>query len=189
MGIRETMNKNPAITTGVTAGIIVLALIFIFWNSCEPKPRVITKAWYTVDDGQNWFSGDMKQVAPFMHEGKEAVKVFLFSCKGGKDPFPAYLERYTPEGKKKMEAFQQQVEEMKNKPQASGPPAPGAGGPMGPMMNPMMMGPGLTEVKKARDPNAKWLSMTNPQNAKGYQEAVQIRCPDGKNDDLVPVYP
>ena len=33
MGIREALNQNPAITTGATAGLIVVALVFIFWTT------------------------------------------------------------------------------------------------------------------------------------------------------------
>lgn len=33
MGIRETLNRNPAITTGATAALIVIALIVIVWTT------------------------------------------------------------------------------------------------------------------------------------------------------------
>lgn len=33
MGLRDALNRNPAITTGATAGLIVVALIFIFWTT------------------------------------------------------------------------------------------------------------------------------------------------------------
>ena len=39
MGIRQTLNENPTITTGVTAGVIVLALIFIVWQAIGGRPR------------------------------------------------------------------------------------------------------------------------------------------------------
>ena len=32
MGLRETLNKNPLITTWATVGIVVLALIIIGWQ-------------------------------------------------------------------------------------------------------------------------------------------------------------
>ena len=53
MGIRESLNKNPAITTGATIGIIVIALIFILYQifGGDGAPKPITEMYYTVDDG------------------------------------------------------------------------------------------------------------------------------------------
>ena len=87
MGIRETLNKNPGITTGATAGIILLAVGFIIYQlSGGGTPSVATKAYFTIDDGKTWFSDDINKVPPFDKDGKQAVKAYVYECPGGK-PF------------------------------------------------------------------------------------------------------
>ena len=100
MGIRETLNKNPGLTTGVTAGIILLALVFIIWQvSGGGGPSISTQAWYTIDDGKTWFADDANKIPPFQHEGKTAYRVYVYKCADGKE-FVSHLERYTPEAQK-----------------------------------------------------------------------------------------
>ena len=104
MEFRETLNKNPAIATGGIIVIIIAALAFIamqFMGDGMPKP--LTQYYFTIDDGANYFPDDANLVPPFKKNGKDAVRVNLFSCNNGKDPFAAYMERYTPEGKQKLE--------------------------------------------------------------------------------------
>src|SRR5690554_2534860 len=55
VGIRETLNQNPGITTGVTAGIIVLALIFIVISMFSSnRPPRYDNYYFTVDDGATY---------------------------------------------------------------------------------------------------------------------------------------
>ncbi len=104
MGVRETLNKQPAITTGATIGIIVIALGFIIWQVVGGGNhiRIPTKAYYTVDDGATYFKDDINLIAPFDHDGKQAVKADVFKCPSGGE-FVGYLERYTPDAKKIIE--------------------------------------------------------------------------------------
>lgn len=166
MGIRETLNRNPAITTGGTLVIIIAALVVIGWQTMSggpPKPP--TKAWFTTDDGKTWFSDDIQKIAPFSKDGKDAVKIYLFSCKGGKDPFPVYLERCTPEVAKKLAEAR-----TKNTPEAEASIA--------------MMMEGGVEVKRPGD--TQWIKNTDYQK---FAEVTTIKCPDGNTQDLVPVMP
>ena len=107
MGIRETLNENPRLTTGITAGIIIVVFAMIFWSSggsAGPGDGGAgTKVYFTDDDGKNTFPDDAKKIPPFQRNGKEAVRARVFKC-GGKT-FVNHLERYTPEGKKKAEEF------------------------------------------------------------------------------------
>ena len=105
MGIRETVNNNPALTAGVTIGIIVLTVGIIVWSTMGGGPSVSSggqEAFFTIDDGKTWFSDDLSKLPPFTKDGKEAVRAFVFSCNGTKKV--VYMQRFTPEAKKKMEA-------------------------------------------------------------------------------------
>jgi hypothetical protein len=109
VGIRETLNQNPRLTTALTIGIIVVVLGFLAWQiwggATTPGSAggPATKRWFTDDDGKTWFAGDFKKVAPIQHNGKEAVEALVYKCDG--KTFVNHMIRYTPEGKKRMEAL------------------------------------------------------------------------------------
>lgn len=105
MGIRETLNKNPGITTGVTAAIILIALVFIIWQAGGGGGvgAAQAKSFYSVDDGKTFFVDDAEKIPPFEHEGKTAVRAHVYTCDDGKTKQVAYLERYTDQAKKVME--------------------------------------------------------------------------------------
>lgn len=167
MGIRETLNQNPAITTAATAGIILIALIFIIFQLTGGSgPQVQTRAFYTIDDGATWFADSIDRIPPFEHQGRQAVRAHVFTCGGKRDAFVAYLEKYTPEAKKRIEAA---------------------------MANPQTADPYLMEtvymqgllVKKPGTGDAGWISSSDPRAS----EVMNIRCPDGTTDRLQPVLP
>lgn len=170
MGIRESVNENPAITTGVTAGIILLALVFIVYQlfsggGAGGGGGTITQQYYTVDDGATYFEDDLGKVTPFQKDGKEAVTAYVFKCGG--DPFVGYLERLdartqaalakmpqgaqaNPESAMQLEMMKQQGREVKK---------PGAG---------------------------KFVNANSPDG----QKVTAVQCPDGgKIEDLEPYYP
>jgi hypothetical protein len=110
VGIRETLNKSPALTTGATIGIIVLVLGYIFWHSSGGGPVTTggkVQAFFSDDDGKTYFADDASKVAPFDHNGKQAVRAWVYSCNGKK--FVSHLERYTPEAKVKLEQARAQA--------------------------------------------------------------------------------
>jgi hypothetical protein len=170
MGIREKLNENPRITTGATAGIIVIALGFIIYQLVGGGgPDIPDEAWYTVDDGETFFADDINKIAPFDHEGKQALRAQVFTCDGGTTKFVAYLERYTPEAKSKLE-------EARSK-GADAAPDPA-------LWETVAMG-GM-EVKKPKDPNAPWVKQMDYQKA---AEIMQPKCPDGSTTNIEPVLP
>src|SRR5258706_4951353 len=79
VGIRETLNKKPAVVTGVTIAVVVIALIAIFWQSRTPPVKGVTRAYYTSDDGQSVFEDDLNKPTPFTHDGAPAVQAHMFS--------------------------------------------------------------------------------------------------------------
>jgi hypothetical protein len=110
VGIRETLNKNPQITTVGTAVITLLAIAVIVWQLMPGggnKVEIRKKAFYTIDEGKNWFDDDMPpgKMAPFMYQGKEAVRAHVFRYGDKGPPFVQYLEKYTPQVKTAMEQF------------------------------------------------------------------------------------
>jgi len=104
MGLREKLNENPSVAMGATIGIIVVALIFIIYSALPPGgAKPLTRTYFTVDDGENWFADDIKKRPPFEVDGKTAVRALVYRC-GGKE-FVGYMERYRPEAKKRLEAM------------------------------------------------------------------------------------
>jgi hypothetical protein len=103
VGIRETLNKNPALTTGAMIGLIVLALgVLVF----EMKPKSAgapkTGYFYTDDDGQSWFVDSMTNYPPFDHGGKQAVQAHVFIKDG--QPKCMYETKYTDDMKSDLAA-------------------------------------------------------------------------------------
>lgn len=176
MGLRETLNRNPAIVTGGTLAIIVIAVGFIIYSTLgSSAPKAPTKAYYTVDDGATYFSDDAGKLAPFDYEGKQAVKARVFKCADGK-PFVAFLERYTPDAKKKLE-------EARASAAASSGQQP-ARSPMDVQAIAMAAQMGL-EVKKPGG-DGQWFKIMDIQNS---PKITRPACPDGKSDGLEPVNP
>ena len=110
MGIRETLNENPRLTTGITIGIIALVLLVIvyqmFGSSGPSGAGGVTgggsKLYFSDDDGKTYFADDRNKVPPFDHSGKEACRAHVVKCDG--KTFVNYIERFSPEAKKRMEA-------------------------------------------------------------------------------------
>ena len=107
MGIRESMNENPKIVTGITVAIIVLALILIFRSSLTggggEAGGTVGQVLFSNDDGKTWFPDDSRKVPPFPKDGKDAYRAYVYKCPDGKK-FVSHLARYTPDAKKKLEA-------------------------------------------------------------------------------------
>ena len=83
-------------------GIILIVLVALVWSWNLRKPPGDTlpaQAFFTVDDGKNWFADDFTKVAPFERDGKQAYRCYVYTCDGGRTKFVGYLERYTPGGK------------------------------------------------------------------------------------------
>jgi hypothetical protein len=169
VGIRETLNKNPGLTTGATAGIILLAIGFIIYQlTGGGTPGMATEAYFSTDDGKTWFADDINKVAPFDKDGKPAYKAYVYKCPGG-DPFVSHLERYTPEAKKAMEAAMKSND------------------PNNPILMEDVQMTGV-EVRKPGqgDPVKGWVKQAN---AAASGKIMELKCPDGKTEGIEPVVP
>lgn len=162
MGIRQTMNENPGVSIGVTAGIILLVIVVIVWELAGGKKSNgvanLNQSFFSTDDGKTFFADDVSKLPPFMKDGKPAYKAVVFRCGTGQ-PFVAYLERFTEDGKKKAEEARQKT-----------------GRPYG------GMAAGLLEVKKPGQPN--WVRL-NGESSKQWSEIMKVTCPDGGSPEPV----
>src|SRR5687768_16389120 len=112
MGLRETLNENPRITTGLTVALIVVVLAWLLWPSGGGTGGGgaggtgggggTTQLFYSTDDGKTWFPDDAAKIPPFKKDGKDAVRAVVYKCDG--KTFVNHLERYTPEAQKQMAA-------------------------------------------------------------------------------------
>jgi hypothetical protein len=101
VGIRETLNKNPALTTGGMIAVIVLALGVVVFEM-KPKSAGPPKSgyFYTDDDGKSWFVDSMTNYPPFDHGGAQAVQAHVFIKDG--QPTCVYESKYTDDMKSQL---------------------------------------------------------------------------------------
>ena len=171
MGIRQTINEKPALTTAFTGGVILLAIVFIAWQACSGGGEggvLSDKAFFTTDDGKTFFVDKATNIPPYQKDGKLAVRAQVFTCDDGKTKFVGYLEMYTPQDKAMMEMV------------AKG-QTPAQGAPM-----PYMAGQPL--VKKPGAPMNAWVPI-GPATSTMYQQVVAVKCPDGSTEKLSRVFP
>src|SRR5436190_10116531 len=105
MGVREEMSKRPKTAAGIalaltTAAVVIVVFQMIDLRAAPELAGAPERAFFTVDDGKTWFVDDATQLAPFQHNGKEAVRAYVYECNGKR--FVNHLERYTEDGKKAM---------------------------------------------------------------------------------------
>jgi hypothetical protein len=101
MGLRETLNERPKLGGALAGAFVVVALLIGMFQVIRQRPPTMSdkpdRAFFSVDDGKTWFIDEATRLAPFEHDGKEAVRAYLVEC-GGKRAVN-HLERYTDEGK------------------------------------------------------------------------------------------
>jgi hypothetical protein len=105
MGVRESMSKRPTTAAAIAVVLVLAAIAFAFFRIFDvgEAPGGTSdseRAFFTVDDGKTWFIDDASQLAPFQHDGKDAVRAYVVECNSKR--YVNHLERYTPEGKQAM---------------------------------------------------------------------------------------
>jgi len=166
MGIREKVNKNPGIAVGAALAIVVLAIGFIVMQTrggAASSEAVAGKLFFTNDDGKTWFIDDATNIPPFAKDGKEAVRAYVFRTGDGTQ-FVGFLERYSPAGKKALDAamalpIEQQTED------------------------PFLANAGAMQWKKPGD--AEWVGASDPKA----DAVTKVVSPKGASDTLTPVAP
>src|SRR4051812_12636877 len=95
MAIRELINEHSRVVIGVVVTVVLCLLVGITMQmKSAPAATMLKQAYFSDDDGQSFFIDQASQVAPFDHNGKEAVAAHVYSIPHGK-PFVGYLERAT----------------------------------------------------------------------------------------------
>ena len=159
MSLREKLNKNGKLATVGAAVIIGIALVVVIWQALPSQLGRPKGLYFSMDDGKGYYTEDINAVPPITKDGKEAVQAMVFKCGWGK-PFVGYLQKYTPEMKKRYE------ESIAAKTD----------------LHPSVLVTGRL-VKKPGDKD--WTASDNP----NYHEIADVRCPSGKLDDLKGVFP
>jgi hypothetical protein len=93
LGIRETINRNSAVSTTVVACAIILCVVMIGLELRGANGKPPTKNYYSADDGKTWFVDSVTELPPFDHDGLQAVRCYVFKSKSGK--FAGLLEKYS----------------------------------------------------------------------------------------------
>ena len=101
MGIRETLNEKPGLTTAVTAGVVVLALIYIVYSvwPSNPSARIApSQAYFTSDLGKTYQAKPADALYALDDAGKaDNVRAWVFKWPDQDQPFVAFLERVSPD--------------------------------------------------------------------------------------------
>ena len=99
-GIREKINQHRRATAGIVIGVVALLSSVIVMQVLAGRrafPTSAPEAFFTVDDGQTFFTASSENVAPFDFKGKQAVRAYVFECAGKR--FVGYVERYTTQAR------------------------------------------------------------------------------------------
>lgn len=169
MFVIEYIRKNQKAGIAVAVLLGVAAVGLAAFNLSRPNPsdlRFPYGVFFSADNGKTYFTDNKSIVPPYVKDGKTAVLAQVYSCNGGKTTFVGLLLRYTPEGKQKLEAA---IARGDN--------------PVG--LKTALSNSGDLEIKRPGDPDSAWVSI---KNMAGFQAAAQIRCPDGKQDDLEQIH-
>ncbi len=105
MGIRQSLNENPVVTTIITVVIMVSAIGFIGYKiffGGAPSPKFPSTSYFSDDNGATWYIDDAKNIPPYDHNGKKAYIAKLFRCGETGKPFVGYLEGFDDEAKAKI---------------------------------------------------------------------------------------
>jgi hypothetical protein len=168
MAIREALQQKPAMALAMGAGLIVIVLSLAaiqFSGGSSGDGGRPDEAYFTTDDGQTWFADGADKLAPFTHDGKEAVRAYVFKCGGKK--FVNHLERYTAESVRKLTALNEAMRAGKGVP-------------------PVAQLASMREVEVKKPGAAEWVSTKSAAKAAG---VVRVVCPDGAKGEATAVAP
>lgn len=165
MGIRDSLNQNPGITTGVTAAMIVLALAWIAWSTFGSAWTGVDgpRLYYSSDDGKTFVPGPLAR-----RYSATGIIAHVFTCDEDKSRFVGYLERYTPEAIAAMKDRDRRLAKR--------------GG--GPEMT--TLDPAIAEGRLVKKPGVgAWVNASSPAGA----AVMNVVCPgggDARPDEVLP---
>ncbi len=117
MGVREAVDRNKPIAIIATVVLLIggAALIYMNGHGNSEALALGARSFFSDDDGKTWFVDSAGKTTPFDHNGKTAYRARVYTSDGGKTQFVGYLERYTPEAAKKIEAAKRGETEPKGR--------------------------------------------------------------------------
>jgi hypothetical protein len=112
MTIRQWIAEHQLVAVIVILAALAGSVLFAI-PRLNPRPtwKVPTEGYFTTDDGATCFAESLTKIPPFEHDGKEAVRDFVYSCDGGEHRWVAYLGKYGPEDKQAIESGNAKAEE------------------------------------------------------------------------------
>ena len=159
MSIRQKLNQNSMAATAGAAAVVALALIIIIWQVWPSQRSEPKGQYFSSDEGKSYFAESLGTVPPITKDGKDAVQAMVFKCGWGK-PFVGFLQRYTPDAKKRLEEALAAKRDL--------PPTALLSG---------------TEAKRPGE--SEWVKATDER----FGQITNVHCPDGKLDGLKTVWP
>jgi hypothetical protein len=171
MFLREKLGEKNKLSM-IAAVLFILLAVAVLAYTYWPAPKAkLGQAYFSDDDGQSWFAADTTKLAPFDHNGKQALMAEIFTYDNGSKKFCGYLEKYTPEAKAKLEAALAQAK-------ANGQTASS----VGLFHDPAFMQSAVL-LKKPGAGNA-WMSYSDPKVG----DVLNVHSPDGSAVDQYFVY-
>jgi hypothetical protein len=164
VGTRQPLNKNSKLLSALAAAAIVVAAVvaWALWPQRAAKTApggTPGQAFFSTDDGKNYFSDSAKNLPPFQKDGKEALRVYVFKGADSK-PFVSCLVRYTPTAKKELESIYARSEKP----------------------NPMITNQLEMDGMEVKAPGqTTWYKKSDPRAA----ELLMPRLPDGRHAEMV----
>ena len=96
MGIRDTINKRPAVAASALVILILGAALYAKSSLSRASHEADQSlAYFTDDDGKSYFADAFDKKSGFDHDGKTAYAAYVFSRDGG-TPFVGYMIRPAP---------------------------------------------------------------------------------------------
>ncbi|HWB54846.1 MAG TPA: hypothetical protein VG722_11660 [Tepidisphaeraceae bacterium] len=102
--MREKFRNRKGLSLVLAAVFFVLAGAVVAYQNWPAKRANLAMSFFTDDEGQTWFSAASTNLAPFDHDGKTAVMAEIFTYDSGNKKICGYLQKYTPEAKRRLEA-------------------------------------------------------------------------------------
>lgn len=163
MGIRESLNRNPAIGYAIGGLIVVVGAVAIYSQARQFSSQGPGKAYFSIDDGKTFFVDDIVRSAPFDYGGQRAYRAHVFECGG--ERVVGYLSRYT-------DATLAALEEAKKYKGTNRPP-PNIG---------LITSAGTSGTELKRPGESKWVNGGDGVQA---SKIRGFRCPDGSTPEEV----
>jgi hypothetical protein len=108
MSHAQTLNEPKKLGLGAAAAVLLVGLGLLGYNLFGGRHSVSAEArgnaFFTDDDGKNFFKDDINKMTPFSHNGKQAYRADVFQGADGKQ-FVGLVYRHSDSGRKEIEAY------------------------------------------------------------------------------------